>query len=257
MIQTLLADPARARSALRSLTVLAYGGAPLPAPLMQRTLDVLPATPLYQVYGMTETSGVLCTLGPDEHRDRRRAYLRVSAGRPLPGNQVRVVDPGTGTDVRPGQTGEFWVRSPQVMAGYWNMPEATQEAITPGGWLRSGDAGRIDQGGYLYIEDRVKDMILSRGGHVYPAEVERVLGQHPDVAEVAVIGVPDPDGGQTVKAVVVPTTGTAPDQAALIAFTRDRLAHYKSPTSVSFVAALPRNPTGKVLKRQLRARLAS
>jgi acyl-CoA synthetase (AMP-forming)/AMP-acid ligase II len=196
----------------------------LAAPLLERTLTVLP-TPLYEVYGMTETSGVLCVLGPDEHRDLRRTYLRGSAGRPLPGNHVRVVDRQTGIDVEPGEVGEFWVRSDQVMAGYWNMSRATGEAITPGGWLRTGDVGRIDEAGYLYIEDRVKDMILSAGGHVYPAEVERVLGQHPDVAEVAVIGVPGPEGTETVRAVVVPAAGAAVDEAALIAFTRDRLAH--------------------------------
>jgi acyl-CoA synthetase (AMP-forming)/AMP-acid ligase II len=257
VVRALLADPAQARSALRSLKVLAYGGSPMPAPLMERTLTVLPATPLYSVYGMTETSGVLCKLGPDEHRDRRRAYLRASAGRPLPGNQVRVVDPATGTDVTPGEAGEFWVRSAQVMAGYWNMPEATREAITPDGWLRTGDAGRIDDEGYLYIEDRVKDMIISGGENVYPAEVERVLGQHPAVAEAAVIGVPDDKWGETVKAVVVPADGAAPDEAALIAFTRDRLAHYKCPTSVSIVSALPRNPTGKILKRELRSSFMS
>jgi acyl-CoA synthetase (AMP-forming)/AMP-acid ligase II len=253
VVGMLLADPARARSALRSLRVLAYGGSPMPAPLMERTLTVLPA-PLYSVYGMTEASGVFCCLGPDERRDPRRARLRASAGRPLPGNEVRVVDPATGADVQPGEAGEFWVRSEQVMAGYWNMPEATREAVTPGGWLRTGDAGRLDdEAGYLYIEDRVKDLILSGGGHVYPAEVERVLLQHPDVAEVAVIGVPDDKWGETVKAVVVPAAGAAPGEAVLIAFTRDRLAHYKCPASVSFVPALPRNPAGKVLKRQLRS----
>jgi acyl-CoA synthetase (AMP-forming)/AMP-acid ligase II len=257
VIQMLLADPAQARSALRSLKVLAYGGSPMPTPLMERTLNALPATPLYSVYGMTEMSGVFCKLGPDEHRDAQRPQLRASAGRPLPGSEVRAVDPGTGTDVRPGEVGEFWVRSQQVMAGYWNMPEATREAITPGGWLRTGDAGRIDDDGYLYIEDRVKDMIISGGENVYPAEVERVLRQHPDVAEVAVIGVPDEKWGETVKAVVVSAEGVAPDEAALIAFTRDRLAHYKCPTSVSVVPALPRNPTGKVLKRELRSSFIS
>jgi acyl-CoA synthetase (AMP-forming)/AMP-acid ligase II len=253
VVDMLLADPDRARSALRSLKVLAYGGSPMPAPLMERTLNVLPATPLYSVYGMTEISGVFCVLGPDEHRDQRRSYLRASAGRPMPGNEVRVADPAAGADVPPGEVGEFWVRSEQVMAGYWNMPEATREAIAPGGWLRTGDAGRIDDDGYLYIEDRVKDMIISGGENVYPAEVERVLRQYPDVAEVAVIGVPDERWGETVKAVVVPAEGAAPDEAALIAFTRDRLAHYKCPTSVSVVSALPRNATGKVLKRQLRS----
>jgi acyl-CoA synthetase (AMP-forming)/AMP-acid ligase II len=250
VVGMLLADPVRVRSALRSLRVLAYGGSPMPAPLMERTLTVLP-TPLYSVYGMTEASGVFCCLGPDEHRDPRRAQLRASAGRPLPGNEARVVDPATGADVQPGEAGEFWVRSEQVMAGYWNMPEATRETVTPDGWLRTGDVGRMDAAGYLYIEDRVKDMILSGGENVYPAEVERVLLQHPDVADAAVIGVPDDKWGETVKAVVVPASGAAPDEAVLIAFTRHRLAHYKCPTSVSFVPALPRNPAGKVLKRQL------
>jgi acyl-CoA synthetase (AMP-forming)/AMP-acid ligase II len=111
------------------------GGSPMPAPLMERTLNVLP-TPLYSVYGMTETSGVFCVLGPDEHRDQRRTHLRASAGRPLPGNQVRVADPATGTEVRPGEVGEFWVRSDQVMAGYWNMPEATREAARPAQFTR-------------------------------------------------------------------------------------------------------------------------
>ena len=123
------------------------------------------------MYGMTEASGVFCVLGPDEHRDPRRAQLRASAGRPLPGNEVRVVDPATGADARPGEVGEFWVRSGQVMAGYWNMPEATRETVTPDGWLRTGDAGRMDEAGYLCIEDRVKDMIISGGENVYPAEV--------------------------------------------------------------------------------------
>jgi acyl-CoA synthetase (AMP-forming)/AMP-acid ligase II len=254
-VGVLLADPARARSALRSLRVLAYGGAPMPAPLMERTLDVLP-TPLYEVYGMTETSGALCKLGPEEHRDPRRPQLRASAGRPLPGNQVRVVDPATGADAPPGAAGEFWVHSEQVMAGYWNMPQATREVITAGGWLRTGDVGRMDEAGYLYVEARIKDMILTAEGHVYPAEAERVLLQHPDVVDVAVIGVPDPTGSEAVKAVVVPAPGAEPDEAALIAFTRARLARFKSPTSVSFVPALPRNPTGKIDKRQLQARLA-
>jgi acyl-CoA synthetase (AMP-forming)/AMP-acid ligase II len=223
---------------------------------MECTLDVLP-TPLYEVYGMTEASGALCKLGPQEHRDPRRPQLRASAGRPLPGNQVRVVDLATGADVPPGETGEFWVRSDQVMAGYWNMPQATREAITAGSWLRTGDAGRMDEAGYMYVEDRIKDMTLTGEGHVYPAEAERVLRQPPDVADVAVIGVPDPTGAETVQAVVVPAPGAEPREAALIAFTQDRLARYKSPTSVCFVPALPRNPAGKIDKRELRARFAS
>ncbi len=256
VIQMLLADPVRARASLSSLRVLGYGGSPMPGPLMERMLNVL-STPLYSVYGMTEMSGGFCVLGPEEHRDEQRRHLRASAGRPLPGNEVRVADPSTGNDVGPGEVGEFWVRSEQQMAGYWNRPDADRETITPDGWLRTGDAGRIDEDGYLYIEDRVKDMIISGGENVYPAEVERVVLEYPGVGEVAVIGVPHEKWGETVKAVVVSEAGTAIDEQALIDFTRDRLAHYKCPTSVSIVAALPRNPTGKVLKRQLRAAFLS
>jgi acyl-CoA synthetase (AMP-forming)/AMP-acid ligase II len=256
VIQLLLTDPARARSALATLRDLAYGGSPMPPALMERVLNVLP-NPLYSVYGMTEMSGVFCVLRPDEHRDGRRTHLRASAGRPLPGTQVRVVHPTTKVDVAPGEVGEFWVRSAQMMAGYWNLPDATRETITPDGWLRTGDAGRVDDEGYLYIEDRVKDMIISGGENIYPAEVERVVLEYPGVAEAAVIGVPDEKWGEAVRAVVVPTDGGSVDERALIAFTRDRLAHYKCPTSVSTVASLPRNATGKVLKRDLRSMFTS
>ncbi|MFF4256574.1 long-chain-fatty-acid--CoA ligase [Streptomyces sp. NPDC001663] len=253
VIQMLLGDEARARAVLGGLKVLCYGGSPMPLPLMERVLSVLP-TPLYSVYGMTELSGVLGVLRPDEHRDERRGHLLASAGRALPGNELRVVDPATGKDVEPGQVGEFWVRSEQVMAGYWNMPEATRQAITSDGWLCTGDAGRVDDDGYLYIEDRVKDMIITGGENVYPAEVERILLMHPAVAEVAVIGVPHEKWGETVKALVVPHGEFTLDESELITFSRDRLAHYKCPTSIASVMALPRNPTGKILKRELRAR---
>ncbi|MEB3371337.1 long-chain-fatty-acid--CoA ligase [Saccharopolyspora mangrovi] len=256
VIQMLLSDPDRARVALRSLEVLGYGGSPMPAPLMEHVLSTLD-TPLYSVYGMTELSGVFCVLGPDEHRDDTRKYLRASAGRPLPGAEVRVVDPVTGEDAAPGEVGEFWVRSEQAMAGYWHMPEATRDTITPGGWLRTGDVGRRDTDGFLYIEDRVKDMVISGGENIYPAEVERVLLEHPGIAEVAVIGVPDDKWGETVKAVVVPADGAEVVQADIITFARERLAHYKCPTSVTSVAELPRNATGKLLKRQLRTRFTT
>jgi len=236
--------------ATQSLKVIGYGGAPMPAPLMEKTLNTL-TTPMYSVYGMTEMSGVFCVLGPDDHRDPKRRHLHASAGRPLSGAIVRVVDPQTGIDVPPGGVGEFWVKSDQTMAGYWNNPQATEDAFADG-WLRTGDAGRIDDEGYLYLEDRVKDMIISGGENVYPAEVERVLVAHPDVAEVAVIGVPHEKWGETVHAVVVPAQGAEEDGAALISYTRKHLAHYKCPTGVTFMSELPRNPTGKILKRELR-----
>ncbi|TWF95613.1 long-chain-fatty-acid--CoA ligase [Saccharopolyspora dendranthemae] len=252
VIHALLEEGERARTATASLDVLGYGGSPMPAPLMERVLRSVP-TPLYSVYGMTEMSGVFCVLGPEEHRDEQRTHLRASAGRPLPGNEVRVVEPATGDDVERGELGEFWVRSQQRMSGYWNLPEATAETITPDGWLRTGDAGREDDDGYLYIEDRVKDMIITGGENVYPAEVERVVLEFPGVAEVAVIGAPDEKWGEAVTAYVVCEQGESVDDQALLDFTRSRLAHYKCPKSVSTVAALPRNATGKILKRLLRS----
>jgi long-chain acyl-CoA synthetase len=140
------------------------------------------------------------------------------------------------------------------MAGYYNRPEETSATITPEGWLRTGDGGYVDEDGYLFLTDRIKDMIVSGGENVYPVEVEEVLSQHPDVVEVAVIGVRDEQWGEAVKALVVPRPGAAPDEQELVAFARERLAGYKLPRSVELVAELPRTPTGKVLKRELRAR---
>jgi acyl-CoA synthetase (AMP-forming)/AMP-acid ligase II len=239
--------------ATAGLQVIGYGGSPMPAPLLERTLRTL-STPLYSVYGMTEMSGVFCVLGPEEHRDPDRRHLRDSAGRPAAGTVVRVVDPNTGEDTAPGQLGEFWVQSPQAMAGYWNNPEATAATFVDG-WLRTGDAGRMDEDGYLFIEDRVKDMVITGGENVYPAEVERVLIEHPEVAEVAVLGRPSEKWGETVHAVVTLEDTSDLDAADLIAYSRERLAHYKCPTGITFVESLPRNPTGKVLKRELRATL--
>src|SRR6266705_2387887 len=176
-----------------------------------------------------------------------------SAGRPVSGVQLRVVDPDTGRDAGQGQTGEFWIKSAQTAIGYWNRPEDTAKAFDDG-WYRTGDAGYVDAGGYVFVTDRTKDMVVTGGENVYPAEVERVLIEHPAVADASVIGVPDDVYGEAVKAVVIPEPGAAVDPAELIAFCRRHLAGYKCPKSVDVVDALPRNATGKVLKRDLRAR---
>jgi long-chain acyl-CoA synthetase len=179
-----------------------------------------------------------------------------SCGKPYPWVEMRIVDAATGEDQPLGEVGELWTRSHQNMAGYWNNPEATTAAVTPDGWFRTGDAGYADAEGFVYIHDRVKDMIVSGGENVYPAEVENVLMTHPGVADVAVIGVPDDVWGEAVKAIVVPAAGVEAGDAfgvELVAFARDRLAGYKLPKSVDYAETLPRNPSGKLLKRELRA----
>jgi acyl-CoA synthetase (AMP-forming)/AMP-acid ligase II len=192
-------------------------------------------------------------LPPEEHvPDGPRARLLRSVGQPLPWHSVRVTDLETGEEAATGEVGEIWVRSGMNMKGYFNQPEVTAQTLVQDGWLRTGDAAYRDEDGYFFLHDRIKDMIISGGENVYPAEVENVLAAHPDVAEVAVIGVPSERWGETVKAVVVRRDGSGAGAKELIAFTRDRLAHYKCPTSVDFVDELPRNPSGKVLKKLLR-----
>jgi long-chain acyl-CoA synthetase len=204
-----------------------------------------------QSYGLTETVGVGTLLRPDDHRSADPARLR-SAGRAAAGVELAVVDPGTGAALPAGQTGEVVLRGRNVTPGYWRRPEATAALFLPGGWLRTGDAGQLDADGYLTIADRIKDIIISGGENIIPGEVERVLAEHEGVLEAAVVGVPSSRWGETPLAFVVFRPGAAPTSAELIAFCRERLAHYKCPTRVEPAGALPRNPSGKVLRRQLR-----
>jgi long-chain acyl-CoA synthetase len=166
--------------------------------------------------------------------------------------EVAVVEVDSGAPVGPDTVGEVVVRGPCVTTGYWGDPAATEAAFLPGGWLRTGDAGSLDAEGYLYLRDRIKDVIVAGGENVYPAEVETVLAGHPGVLESAVIGVPSGRWGETPLAVVVRRPGAEAGEDELIAWARERLAHYKCPTAVTFADALPRNPSGKVLKRELR-----
>jgi acyl-CoA synthetase (AMP-forming)/AMP-acid ligase II len=235
------------------LRTFCYGAAPMPLPLLRAAMEAWPQTDFIQVYGLTEVGGVITHLMPEAHRDTAHPERLVSAGRLIPGAELRVVDPGTLEDVPPGQPGELWFRTPQRMKGFLNKPEETAKVVTPDGWFRTGDLGRVDEDGYVYVEDRLKDMIISGGENVYSPEVERVLAEHPAVAEVAVIGVPDERWGEAVKAVVSLKPGAEADEEQLIGWCRERLARFKCPRSVDVLDALPRNPTGKILKRSLRA----
>ena len=243
-------DAVRLFGALRTYT---YGAAPMPLPLLRAAMEAWPATDFLQVYGLTEVSGVLTHLLPEAHRDVEHPERLLSAGQCIPEVEVRVVDPASLEELPVGEHGELWFRTPQLMKGYLNKPEATAEVITADGWLRTGDMGVVDAEGFVFVQDRLKDMIISGGENIYSPEIERVLGEHPAVMEVAVIGVPDDRWGEVVKAVVSLAPGATATEAELIAFSRERLAHYKCPASVDVVEALPRNPTGKILKRELRA----
>jgi fatty-acyl-CoA synthase len=240
-------QPGFANADLSSLDIILCGGAPVPEPLMR--LYAERGVPINQGYGMTESSPFITFLGPEWGMAKLG-----SAGRTPMFSEVRVVD-ADGRDVgAPHVNGEVIIRGPNVMKGYWNDPEATRAAIDSEGWFHTGDIGYLDEDGFLYIADRLKDMVITGGENVYPAEVESALYDHPAIAEIAVIGLPDDKWGEAVVAIAALRPGAMLDLEELRAFGTDRLARYKLPRRLEIVTALPRNPAGKVLKFQLRAR---
>jgi long-chain acyl-CoA synthetase len=252
MLAAICAVPG-ARDKTASVRQINYTGSPITEQNLLESMDVFQAD-FIQNYGLAETTGGFAQLDPQDHDPGGpRAYLLRSVGRAYSGIEVKVVDPESGEDVAPGEFGELWTRSGQNMLGYWNNPEATARTITPDGWLKTGDGGYIDADGYIFLTDRLKDVIISGGENVYPTEVENVLASHPAVQEVAVIGVPSPKWGETVKAIVAVKKDQSVTAEELIRHCASALAGYKRPTSVEFTDALPRNPTGKLLKAVLRA----
>ena len=226
-----------------------YGASPIPLDLLRECMEVF-GCGFCQQYGMTETCGTIVYLPPEDHDPAGNKRMR-SAGLPMPGVEIRIEDEN-GNILGPNEVGEVVTRSKANMAGYWMLDQETSKTVTHDGWLHTGDAGYLDEDGYLYIHDRVKDMIISGGENIYPAEVESAVYGHPDIAEIAVIGVPDEKWGETVKAIVVPKPGTMPDEATILEFARTRIASFKAPKSVDFIEALPRNASGKILKTELR-----
>jgi long-chain acyl-CoA synthetase len=252
MLQMLVAVPGAAERDYSGLRSIAYGASPITTPVLKGALRTFGCA-LFGVYGLTETTGAAVQLDAADHDpDGPREHLLRSVGRPYPWVELRIVEPVTRAACGTREVGEVWLRAPNVMAGYFNRPAETAAALTAEGWLRTGDGGYLDDEGYLFLTDRIKDMIVSGGENVYPVEVEEALAQHPAVDEVAVIGVPDERWGEAVKALVVLRAGEAATVDELIAFARERLAGYKLPRSIEFVGDLPRTPSGKVLKRELR-----
>jgi acyl-CoA synthetase (AMP-forming)/AMP-acid ligase II len=251
VMQVLTLSPEAQAADFSALRQVVYGASPISEPLLKASVALFGAD-LFQSYGLSETMGVTTILGPEQHRlDGDLSKLR-SAGRAVAGIELDILDVETGKPLPVGEIGEIVVRGKSLMPGYWQRPEATAAAFTDDGFFRTGDMGSLDADGFLYIRDRIKDMIVTGGENVYPAEVESVLAGHPAVADVAVIGVPSEQWGETPLAFVV-ARGEQPDPAEIIEFARAHLAHFKCPTAVEFIAELPRNPSGKVLKRELRA----
>ena len=247
IILMLMQSPAMARADLSSMKSLSYGASPISDDLLTRAKARFNCN-FVQFYGMTETTGAATYL-PNQAHDPAKGKLR-SCGVPWPGIDLKIVGVD-GRETPRGAIGEIVVKSPVVMKGYWNKPDSTAHAVN-GGWMRTGDAAYMDEDGYIFIYDRVKDMIVTGGENVYPAEVENAIFGHPHVADVAVIGVPDDKWGEAVKAVVVAKPGAPRDAAGIMAWASERIANYKAPKSVDFVEAIPRNLTGKILRRELR-----
>jgi acyl-CoA synthetase (AMP-forming)/AMP-acid ligase II len=268
LIDMLVAEIRRRDGAdLGSLREIAYGTAPITPSSLAAALEAFGCR-FRQIYGNTESQSMISLLAPEDHQPGHPRLA--SAGRISFGWEVRIVDPD-GRDLPADTAGELLIRGECLFSGYWRDPEATAAAFAPGGWYRTGDIGRLTPDGYLYIMDRAKDMIISGGENIYPAEVEAVLADHPAVAEVAVVGRPDPVWGEAVHAVIIPAAGagapgSGPASASasasasaeeIISWSRERLAHFKCPKTVEFARSLPRTTTGKVLKRELRAQLAA
>ena len=244
---TLINHPRLAEFDLSSLRFSIAGAASVPETLFEQMLDVLGFDTVAQAYGLTE-----CVVVSQSRPGEDPRHVAETTGPACPGIEIRIVD-STGAEVATGSDGEILLRGDNVMLGYFEDEAATREAIDAEGWLHTGDVGRLDEHGCLKITDRIKDMFTVGGFNVYPAEVESVLSSHPDVVESAVVGVPDDRLGSVGKAYLLPRPGAELDESAVIAFCRDRLANFKVPREVVVLSELPRNASGKILKKDLRA----
>ena len=249
-IQFVIQHPQAQETDFSGLRYLMYGAAPMPLELLKAAVAMMPDTGFLQVYGMTETCGTVTMLPPEDHSTQGNERMR-SAGKAVPGVSIEIRN-ADNTEATLGEIGEICIKSPSNTSGYWHLPEATAKTIDADGWLHTGDAGIMDADGYVYIQDRIKDMIISGGENVYPAEVENAIFGHPSVAEVAVIGIPSEQWGEEVKACVVCKPDCTIEEGEIIAYTRERIAAFKAPKSVDVIPEMPRNASGKILRRQLR-----
>lgn len=259
MLKRVIDHPEFSKHDLSSLRVITYGAAPMPFEVIKKAIEVMPNVRFINAFGQTETASTITTLGPEDHiisgtpeeKEKKLKRLASSIGRPMPDIEVRIIDE-EGKEVPRGEVGEIVARGPRVMAGYWKDDEKTAKAFTKDGWLHTKDTGYMDDEGYIYLAGRADDMIIRGGENISPEEVENALYSHPKIEEAAVIGVPDPEWGQEIMAVVVLKKGQKATAEEITESTRKKLSSFKKPTYVVFVDELPRNPMGKVLKRVLR-----
>ena len=249
-LQMVVQHPRAKDTDMSAVKYVMYGAAPIPLDLLREAVQTIPGAGFLQCYGMTETTGTIAMLPPEDHALDGNQRMR-SAGKAVPGAELKVVGED-GAELPRGEVGELICKSPSNMQGYWNLPDATRGALKDG-WMHTGDAAYMDEDGYVYIQDRIKDMIISGGENVYPAQVDSAIYGHPAVGEVAVIGVPDDTWGEAVKACVVAKPGSEVDAEDIITFTRERLAGFKVPKTVDVIPEMPRNASGKILRRELRA----
>ncbi len=249
VLQFLLSMPETRKVDYSSLHSITYGASPITESVLVDAMETF-GCKFFQAYGLTETTGAITVLHHDDHDPGGpRANLLRSCGKAIKHHEIKIVDPESLADLADGEVGEIWVKGPQNMRGYWKNPEATASSFE-GEWFRTGDAGYMHDG-YLFIHDRVKDMIISGGENIYPAEIENVLMKHAGITDAAVIGVPSERWGETVKAIITRSDENLTEQEVM-EFCRTQLAGYKCPTSVDWIDELPRNPSGKILKVELR-----
>ncbi|MBX7541061.1 fatty acid--CoA ligase [Qipengyuania sphaerica] len=249
-LQMVVQHPRAKTTDMSAIKYVLYGAAPIPLDLLREAVKAIPDAGFLQCYGMTETTGTIAALPPEDH-DLEGNQRMKSAGKAVPGVELKVVGEDGGELPR-GEVGELICKSPSNMDSYWNLPDATESSLKDG-WMHTGDAAYMDEDGYVYIQDRMKDMIISGGENVYPAQVESAIYGHPCVGEVAVIGVPDETWGEAVKACIVAKPGMEVDTASVIEWTKERLAGFKVPKSIDVIDVMPRNASGKILRKDLRA----
>jgi acyl-CoA synthetase (AMP-forming)/AMP-acid ligase II len=258
MLKQLLDHPNFKKHDLSSLRVITYGAAPMPLPVIRKALDEFPGVSFINAFGQTETASTITALGPEDHHitgtpeEKEKKIKRLaSIGKPMADVEMKVID-DDGKTLGPNEVGEILAKGPRVMSGYWKDEEKTAKTIDKDGWVHTGDVGYVDEDGYYFLSGRSSDMIIRAGENISPEELENVIRDHPGVEDVAVIGVPDETWGEEPRAVVIPKKGVSVTEDEIMEYARKNLASFKRPRSVVFVDDLPRNPMGKLIKKQIR-----